>query len=159
MNENHFLLQMSNFQKKIFFGRKFQPKKILRKKIENFWLLKNDPPGRFLISLFSLSRPLTRTTHPSLTQPSVSATNAPSLLNRSQSVDDFVAAVNCNLPTRIPIFPWRKTHIYPNAYVFGRRTHNLAFLIRTCKVNFFAGHRTLSDGKIFWLTLQALVKF
>jgi len=36
MNESHFLLQMSNFQKKIFFGRKFQPEKILRKKIEIF---------------------------------------------------------------------------------------------------------------------------
>ena len=148
-----FSSKWATFKKKLFFGRKFQPKKILRKnsKIFDFW--KMTPRDDFWSLYFHSSYPSLcqvpshsmyklEARPPTLTQPPVSATNAPSLLN--------------NPPTSpMPI----ALHIYQNIWVLGGRAHNLAFLIRTCKVNFFSGHRTLSDGKIFWLTLQALVKF
>ena len=58
MNENHFLLQMSNFQKKIFFlAENFNPKKYLEKKSKIFDFWKMTPRDVFWSLYFHLLDP------------------------------------------------------------------------------------------------------
>ena len=54
MNESHFLLQMSNFQKKIFFWPKISAKKKYLEKIRKFLTFEKWPPGTFFdLSIFT----------------------------------------------------------------------------------------------------------